>query len=74
MSEKQSIWSKADSFLTKTRKILLNTLTAFLLVIITFSLVGGLGSVFSNTDEIDTKNKVLWFKPIGVVEIGRAHV
>jgi protease-4 len=67
MSEKQSIWSKADSFLTKTRKILLNSLTAFLLVIITFSLVGSLGSIFSNTDEIDTKNKVLWFKPIGVV-------
>ena len=47
MSEKQSIWSKADSFLSKTRKILLNSLTALLLVIITFSLVGSLGSIFS---------------------------
>jgi protease-4 len=67
MSEKQSIWSKADSFLTTTRKIILNSLTALILVIVTFSLLGGIGSIFSSTEEIDTEDKVLWFKPIGVV-------
>ena len=67
MSEKQSIWSKADSFLTTTRKIILNSLTALILVVITFSLLGGIGSMFSSPEEIDTEDKVLWFKPIGVV-------
>ena len=67
MSEKQSIWAKADSFLTTTRKIIVNSLTALILVIVTFSLLGGIGSVFSTPEEVDTKDKVLWFKPIGVV-------
>jgi protease-4 len=67
MSEKQSIWAKADSFLTTTRKIIVNSLTALILVIVTFSLLGGIGSMFSSPEEVDTKNKVLWFKPIGVV-------
>jgi protease-4 len=42
-------------------------LTALVLVIITFSLLAGIGSMFGGSEEIDTKNKVLWFKPIGVV-------
>ena len=67
MSEKQSIWAKADSFLTTTRKIIVNSLTALVLVIVTFSLLGGIGSMFSSPEEVDTKDKVLWFKPIGVV-------
>jgi len=67
MSEKQSIWSKADSFLTTTRKIIVNSLTALVLVIITFSVLAGIGSMFGGSEEIDTKNKVLWFKPVGVV-------
>ena len=67
MSEKQSIWSKADSFLTTTRKIIVNSLTALILVIITFSLLAGIGSMFGGSEKIDTKNKVLWFKPVGVV-------
>ena len=67
MSEKQSIWSKADSFLTTTRKIIVNSLTALILIVVTFSLLGGIGSMFNSPEKIDTKNKVLWFKPIGVV-------
>ena len=67
MSEKQSIWSKADSFLTTTRKIIFNSLTALILVIVTFALLGGIGSMFSSSEEIDTEDKVLWFEPIGVV-------
>ena len=67
MLEKQSIWAKADSFLTTTRKIIVNSLTALILVIVTFSLLGSIGSMFSSSEEVDTKDKVLWFKPIGVV-------
>jgi protease-4 len=67
VSEKQSIWSKADSFLSTTRKIIVNSLTALILVVVTFSLLGGIGSMFNSPEKIDTKNKVLWFKPIGVV-------
>ena len=46
MSEKQSIWSKADVFLTKTRKIIVNSLTALVLIIITFSTFGSLHGSF----------------------------
>ena len=67
MSDKQSIWSKADNFLTKTRKIIVNSLTALVLIFVTFAILGGVGSLFDSPDEIDTKDKVLWFKPIGVV-------
>ena len=67
MSDKQSIWSKADSFLTKTRKIIVNSLTALVLIFITFFILGGVGSLFNSSEEVDAKDKVLWFKPIGVV-------
>ena len=67
MSEKKSIWAIADGFLTKTRKIIVNSFTALVLIVITFSILGGVGSMFSSQDEIDTKDKILWFKPIGVV-------
>ena len=30
-------------------------------------MLAGIGSMFSGSEEIDTKNKVLWFKPVGVV-------
>ena len=67
MSKPQSLWSKADRFLTLSRKIVLNTFTALLLIIITFSILGGIGSMFSSEEGIDKQDKILWFKPIGVV-------
>ena len=67
MSEKKSIWGKADSFLSLTRKIIVNGATALVLVVLTFSILGGVGSVFSGSDEVEVKDKILWFKPIGVV-------
>ena len=67
MSEKKSIWAIADGFLTKTRKVIVNSVTALVLIVITFSILGGVGSMFSSQDEINTKDKILWFKPIGVV-------
>ena len=67
MSKAKSIWSKADKFLTITRKIIVNAFTAIVLVVITFSILGGVGAMFTPEEEIDTNGKILWFKPIGVV-------
>ena len=55
MSEKKSIWAIADGFLTKTRKVIVNSVTALVLIVITFSILGGVGSMFSSQDEIDTE-------------------
>ena len=57
MDKPQSLWSKADKFLTLTRKILVNTFTAIILVVITFSILGGVGSLFTQDDEINTEDK-----------------
>ena len=67
MSKAQSIWSKADKFLTLTRKIFLNSATILVLILITFSMIAGIGTIFSSEEKVDTENKVLWFKPVGVV-------
>ena len=67
MSKVQSVWSKADKFLTLSRKIIINIATVFVLVVITFSLIGGIGSFFSEEESISTEDKILWFKPVGVV-------
>ena len=67
MSEKKSIWGKADSFLSSARKIIVNGATALILIVFTFSILGGVGSAFSGSDEVESKDKILWFKPVGVV-------
>ena len=67
MSKTQSIWSKADKFLTLTRKIFLNSATILILILITFSMITAIGTIFSSEEKVNTENKVLWFKPVGVV-------
>ena len=67
MTKIQSIWSKADNFLSLSRKIILNSLTVIFLIVVTFIILTSIGSAFSPEEKIDTKNKILWFKPIGVV-------
>ena len=67
MNQKKSIWQQADSFLSLSRKIIINGATVLILVVITFTVIGGVASSFSGSDEIDKKDKILWFKPIGVV-------
>ena len=67
MSKVQSVWSKADKFLTLSRKIIINIATVVVLIVITFSLIGGIGSFFSEEESISTEDKILWFKPVGVV-------
>jgi hypothetical protein len=63
MSKAQSIWSKADKFLTLTRKIFLNSATILVLILVTFSIFAVIGTIFSKKEKVDTENKVLWFKP-----------
>ena len=67
MSKVQSLWSKTDRFLTLSRKIILNSFTAIVLIILTFSIITGIGSFFTSDEKIETNGKILWFKPIGVV-------
>lgn len=67
MNQKKSIWQQADSFLSLSRKIIINGATVLVLIVITFTVIGGVASSFSESDEIDKKDKILWFKPIGVV-------
>ena len=87
MSETKSFWSTVDSFLTKIRKIFLNIITVIVFLFITIGILGSFGAMFENEQTIDKEDKVLWFKPTGVVvdtstaeaasfesKIGRAHV
>ena len=67
MNKPKSIWSKADNFLSLIRKLLLNAVTAIVLIIITFSILGGIISSFTEDESIDSNGKILWFKPTGVV-------
>ena len=67
MNKPQSLWAKADRFLSLIRKLLLNSVTAIILIIITFSIIGGVGSMFVKDEVVNAEGKVLWFKPSGVV-------
>ena len=67
MSKSNSIWKQADSFLAMTRKILVNGVTAIVLIALTFSFLGGIFTSFGESEKVTVENKVLWFKPIGVV-------
>lgn len=67
MSKAQSLWSKADKFLSLSRKIIINLVTAVVLVVVTFSIIGGIGSIFSKEEAMSAQDKILWFKPVGVV-------
>ena len=67
MNKPKSIWSKADNFLSLIRKLLLNAVTAIVLIIITFSILGAIISSFTEDESIDSNGKILWFKPTGVV-------
>ena len=67
MSKAQSLWSKADKFLSLSRKIIINLVTAVVLVVVTFSIIGVISSAFSKEEGVSAQDKILWFKPVGVV-------
>ena len=67
MSETKTFWGTVDSFLTKIRKIFLNIITVIVFLFITVGILGIFGAMFEDEQTVDKKDKVLWFKPIGVV-------
>ena len=67
MSKTKTFWGTVDSFLTKIRKIFLNIITVIVFLFITIGIVGSFGTMFEGEQTIDKEDKVLWFKPTGVV-------
>jgi len=67
MSKIKTFWGTVDSFLTKTRAIFLNIITVVVFLFITVGILGSFGAMFEDEQTINKEDKVLWFKPIGVV-------
>jgi protease-4 len=67
MDKTKTFWGTVDSFLTKIRKIFLNITTVIVFLFITLGILGIFGTMFEDEQTVDKKDKVLWFKPIGVV-------
>ena len=56
-------FSDIDNFLSKFRRVVLNIITAFFLLVIFLSIVGSL----FDSEKIDTENKILYLEPSGVI-------
>ena len=67
MGKTRTFWGTVDSFLTKIRKIFLNIITVIIFLFITVGILGSFGAMFEDEQTIDKEDKVLWFKPTGVV-------
>ncbi|MDC1008626.1 signal peptide peptidase SppA [Gammaproteobacteria bacterium] len=65
MNALKSIFSWLGRFLEKARTVMLNLGTAFVLIIITFAIIGGLSS--SGPDVTEKDGRVLFIDPLGTV-------
>jgi protease-4 len=65
MNALKSIFSWLGRFLEKARTVMLNLGTAFVLIIITFAIIGGLSS--SGSDVTEKDGRVLFINPVGTV-------
>jgi len=65
MNALKSIFSWLGRFLEKARTVMLNLGTAFVLIIITFAIIGGLSS--SGSDVTEKDGRVLFIDPVGTV-------
>ena len=65
MNALKSIFSWLGRFLEKARTVMLNLGTAFVLIIITFAIIGGLSS--SGSQETDKDGRVLFIAPQGTI-------
>jgi protease-4 len=65
MNALKSIFSWLGRFLEKARTVMLNLGTAFVLIIITFAIIGGLSS--SGPDVTEKDGRVLFINPIGTI-------
>ena len=66
MEKAKSIITFVDNLLGKFRRVFLNIFTVLLLMFITLGIFGSIGSLFES-DEIETKDKILYLKPNGVI-------
>ena len=64
MDALKSIFSWLGKFLEKTRVVLLNVATAFILIVITVAIMGG---IFGGDTEIDKEGKVVFLNPAVVI-------
>ncbi|MDA9307057.1 signal peptide peptidase SppA [Gammaproteobacteria bacterium] len=65
MNALKSIFSWLGRFLEKARTVMLNLGTAFVLIIITFAIIGGLSS--SGSDVTEKDGRVLFINPVGTL-------
>ena len=62
----KNIMSFMDNLLSRFRKIFVNSITAFFLLLITIGVFSSIASLFES-DEIETKDKILYLEPKGVI-------
>ena len=66
MEKAKSIITFVDNLLGKFRRVFVNIFTVVLLMLITLGIFGSIGSLFES-DEIETKDQILYLKPNGVI-------
>ena len=62
----KNIMSFVDKLLSRFRRLFVNSITAFFLLIIVIGVLSSIISVF-DSDEIETKDKILYLEPKGVI-------
>jgi len=62
----KNMMSFMDNLLSRFRKIFVNSITAFFLLLITIGVFSSIVSLFES-DEIETKDKILYLEPKGVI-------
>ena len=62
----KNMMSFIDQLLSRFRRLFVNSITAFFLLIIVIGVLSSIISVF-DSDEIETKDKILYLEPKGVI-------
>jgi carbon starvation protein CstA len=73
MEKAKSIIAFIDNLLGKFRRVFVNILTVLLLLLITLGIFGSLDSLFQS-DEIETKDQILYLEPTGVMNSTHASL
>ena len=63
----KSIFLWIENYLNKARRVFVAVVTLTFLLVITFTLLGGIAGSFAGDDEIDTKDKILYLELSGVI-------
>ena len=69
MSKSKTIFIWVDNFLEKSRKVLLNIFTVFILLTISLGFLGGLASMFTGEESVKTKGQILYLGQVGLLSI-----